>query len=168
MAQPTWVADVERLAEVVASHQGVTLVAVDVVGDVRRALIRVSVEDESGLNVDRCAEVAEELGRALDLHDPVPHAYTLEVASPGLDRPLRRAADYQRFQGRKVEVTTSEPINGRRRWKGRLVGLEGDDVLVDVDGGRAILPLGLIARAHLVVDMEDLRADLTRGGRAIP
>jgi ribosome maturation factor RimP len=168
MARPVWVAEVERLAEAAASHQGLTLVAVDVIGEGRRTLIRVSVEDESGLDVDRCAEVAEELSRALDLHDPVPHAYTLEVASPGLDRPLRSAADYRRFQGRKVEVTTHEPINGRRRWKGRLVGLEGEDVIVEVDGGRAALPLGSIARAHLVVEMEDLRMDLARGGRATP
>lgn len=166
MARPAWITDVERLAETVASRQGLTLVAVDVVGDGRRTLIQVSVEGEDGPSIDRCAEVAEELGRALDLHDPVPHAYTLEVGSPGLDRPLRGAADYLRFQGRKVEVTTREPIDGRRRWKGRLVGLDGDNVLVDVDGGRAALPLESIARAHLVVEMEDLRADLARGGRA--
>jgi ribosome maturation factor RimP len=168
MARPEWVADVERLAEEVATRRGLTLVAVDVVGDGRRPVIRVSIEDENGLDVDRCAEVADELGRALDLHDPVPHAYTLEVASPGLDRPLRKAADYERFRGRKVEVTTSAPINGRRRWKGRLIGLEGDDVILDVDGGRAVLPIGSISRAQLVVEMEDLRVDLARGGRATP
>ena len=168
MARPVWVGDVERLAETVASGRGLSLVAVDVVGDGRRTIIRVSVEDENGLDLDRCAEMADELGRALDLHDPVPHAYTLEVASPGLDRPLRTEADYRRFSGRKVEVTTSEPINGRRKWKGRLVGLDGADVIVDVDGGRAVLPISLIARAHLVVEMEDLRVDLARGGRATP
>jgi ribosome maturation factor RimP len=170
MARPAWIAEVERLAETVAKGRGLTLVAVDVVGEGRRTIIRVSVEDENenGPNVDRCAEIAEELGRALDLHDPVPHTYTLEVASPGLDRPLRSESDYQRFSGRKIEVTTSEPINGRRRWKGRLVGLEGENVIVDVDGGRAALPISLISRAHLVVEMEDLRVDLARGGRVTP
>jgi ribosome maturation factor RimP len=132
--------------------------------------VRVSVEGlgEDGVSVERCAGVAEGLSRALDLHDPIPHAYTLEVASPGLDRPLRSPADFERFSGRKVEVTTFEPINGRRRWTGRLVGLEGDQVVVEVDAQTARVPLARVAQAHLVVEMEDLREDFTRGGRATP
>jgi ribosome maturation factor RimP len=105
------------------------------------------------------------LSRALDLHDPIPHAYMLEVASPGLDRPLRSAEDFVRFAGRKIELTVREPIEGRRRWRGRLIGLDGPDVVLELDADTARLPLERVATARLVVEMDDLREDFTRGGR---
>ncbi len=115
--------------------------------------------------MDQCARISEELGRALDLHDPVPTAYTLEVSSPGLDRPLRTEADYARFAGRKVEITTTEQIDGRRRWKGRLVGVDGGCAVVEIDARIVRVPLGLVASARLVVEMSDLRQDFSRRGR---
>jgi ribosome maturation factor RimP len=166
MKRPQWAAEVERLAEGVAGRHGLTVAGIEVLGERRHTVIRVSVEGETGVSVDHCAAVAEELGRALDLHDPIPHRYTLEVASPGLDRPLFRASDFQRFAGRKVEVTAYEPLDGRRRWKGRLLGLEGDQVALEVEGQAVRLPLAGIARARLAVDMEDLRQDFARGGHA--
>jgi ribosome maturation factor RimP len=166
MTRPYWADEVERLATAVAGRWGLAVAGVEVLGEGRHTIVRVSVEGEAGVSVDRCADVAEELGRALDLHDPIPHRYVLEVASPGLDRPLFREADFERFAGRKVEVTLSAPIEGRRRWKGRLLGLEGGQVSVEVDGRVTHLPLAGIARARLAVDMEDLREDFARGGHA--
>jgi ribosome maturation factor RimP len=166
MRRPVWADVVERLAAAVANRHGLALAGVEVLGEGRRTIVRVMVEDVVGVSVDRCAEVAEELGRALDLHDPIPHAYTLEVASPGLDRPLLTEGDFRRFSGRKIEITTYAPIEGRRRWKGTLLGLEAASVRVDVDGQTVRLPLEGIARARLAVDMEDLREDFARGGHA--
>jgi ribosome maturation factor RimP len=166
MRRPQWAAEVEHLAEGVARRHGLALAGVEVLGERQHTIIRISVESEAGVSVDRCAVVAEELSRALDLHDPIPHRYTLEVASPGLDRPLLREADFHRFAGRKVEVTMHEPLDGRRRWKGRLRGLEGDRVTLEVEGEMIRLPLAGIARARLAVDMEDLRQDFARGGHA--
>ncbi len=155
----------ERLAEAVAPRHGVELVAVEIAGDLRRPVVRVSVDSPVGVSVDQCARISEELGRALDLHDPVPTAYTLEVSSPGLDRPLRTEADYARFAGRKVEITTTEQIDGRRRWKGRLVGVDGGCAVVEIDARIVRVPLGLVASARLVVEMSDLRQDFSRRGR---
>jgi ribosome maturation factor RimP len=166
MKRPAWAAEVERLAAGVAARHGLGLAGLEVLGEGARTIVRVSVESDQGVTVDRCADVAEELGRALDLHDPIPHAYTLEVASPGLDRPFYSEADFVRFAGRKVEVTTYAPIDGRRRWKGRLLGLQGDQVALDVEGQVTRLPLAEVARARLAVDMEDLREDFARGGHA--
>ncbi len=171
MKQPAWTGEVERLAAAVAARHGLALAGLEVAGEGRRTVVRVSVEDlgsQARVSVGRCAETAEELGRALDLHDPIPHGYTLEVASPGLDRPLRTEGDFRRFSGRKVEVTTAEAVEGRRRWKGRLVGHEAGQVILEVEGQTVRLPLDGIARARLVVDMEDLREDFARGGRAGP
>jgi ribosome maturation factor RimP len=161
-----WAGDVERLAAAVASRHGLDLAGLEILGEGRRTIVRVLVESTSAINVEDCAAVSEELGRALDLHDPIPHAYTLEVATPGLDRPLRAEADFSRFAGRKVDVATHEAINGRRRWKGQLLGIEGGQVRLEVDGQRVLLPLAGIVRARLVVEMEDLRADFARKGRA--
>ncbi|MDR7417576.1 MAG: ribosome maturation factor RimP [Armatimonadota bacterium] len=166
MKRPQWMAEVERLAETAAGRWGLTVAGIEVLGEGRHTIVRVTVEAEGGVSVDRCADVAEALGRALDLHDPIPHRYTLEVASPGLDRPLFREADFERFAGRKVEITTYEPVDGRRRWRGRLLGLEGGQVALDVDGQVTRLSLVGIARARLAVDMEDLREDFARGGHA--
>jgi ribosome maturation factor RimP len=166
MRQPAWAGAVQKLAAAVAERHGLALAGLEVLGEGRRTVVRVSVESDAGVSVERCADVAEELGRALDLHDPIPHAYTLEVASPGLDRPLLSENDFRRFAGRKVELTTYAPIDGRRHWKGRLLGLEADRVMLEVGGEVARLPLEAVARARLAVDTEDLRADLARGGHA--
>lgn len=168
MGQPAWAAEVERLASAVAARWGVALAGLDVLGDGRRTVVRVNVEAPGGVSVEFCAKISEELGRALDLHDPVPHPYTLEVASPGLDRRLRDATDFHRFAGRTVAITTREPIEGRRRWKGRLVGIDGGQVVLEVDAQSARVPLERIAEARLVVEMADLREDFSRGGRMTP
>lgn len=165
MRQPEWAGEVERLAAAVAARHGLALVGLEVAGEGRRTIVRVSVEGEGTVSVERCAVISEELGRALDLHDPIQHAYTLEVASPGLDRPLRTEGDFRRFTGRKVEVTTAEAVQGRRRWKGRLMGYDAGQVVLEVEAQTVRLPLEGIARARLVVDMEDLREDFVRGGR---
>lgn len=168
MKAPAWLEDVRELAASVAARHGATIFGLEVGGEGRRTLVRISVERESGLSVEDCARISEELSRALDLHDPIPHAYMLEVATPGLDRPLRSAEDFVRFAGRKIELTVREPIDGRRRWRGRLIGLDGADVVVEVDGRNVRLPLERIATARLVVEMEDLREDFARGGRTQP
>ena len=165
MKAPAWLKDVHDLAAAVAARHGATLFSLDVGSEGRRPIVRVSVERDGGLSVEDCARISEELSRALDLHDPIPHAYRLEVSSPGLDRPLRSAEDFVRFAGRKIELTTREPIEGRRRWRGRLVGLDGTDVVLEVDAHTARLPLERVATARLVVEMEDLREDFARGGR---
>lgn len=165
MRHPEWLAEVEQLAAAAAARWGYTLAGVDVAGESRRPIVRVYVEGASGVSVDDCARISEELGRALDLHDPVPQAYTLEVASPGLDRALRGEPDFLRFAGRTIELTAREPVEGRRRWKGRLVGIEAGQVVLE-DGGAVVrLALDQVASARLVVEMEDLRADFARGGR---
>lgn len=168
MAHPAWAADVERLAGAVAARRGVGLAGVDILGAGRRPIVRVSVEAPDGVSIELCARISEELSRALDLHDPIPHQYVLEVASPGLDRRLQEEADYRRFVGRTVAIAAREPIEGRRRWKGRLVGVDGGDVVLSVDGQPARVPLERIAEARLVVEMADLREDFTRGGRIVP
>jgi ribosome maturation factor RimP len=108
---------------------------------------------DDSVSVDDCASVSRDLSAILDVEDIVPTAYTLEVSSPGLDRPLRGLDDYRRFAGRRAKVVLRQQIDGQGFVKGRLAGADGNEVLIDGDNGRQWrVPLGLIRRANLEVE----------------
>lgn len=108
---------------------------------------------EDSVSIIDCERVSQELSTILDVEDLLPASYTLEVSSPGLDRPLRRAADYVRFAGRMAKIVTREPVERQTAFAGRLRGMEGEDVLFENEGGRLVrLPLALISRARLEVE----------------
>jgi ribosome maturation factor RimP len=108
---------------------------------------------EDSVSIEDCARVSRDLSAILDVEDAVPSAYILEVSSPGLDRPLRKADDYQRFAGRRAKVVMREAIDGQGFFKGRLAGVEEHDVLIDTDDGRRHrVPLTTITRANLEVE----------------
>jgi ribosome maturation factor RimP len=105
------------------------------------------------VSVEDCARVSRDLSAIMDVEDVVPTAYILEVSSPGLDRPLRRTDDYRRFAGRRAKLVMREAVDGQRFFKGRLGGIENNDVLIDADDGRRHrVPVGVITRAHLEVE----------------
>jgi ribosome maturation factor RimP len=108
--------------------------------------------------VDDCADVSRAVSAVLDVEDPIDQAYTLEVSSPGLDRPLVKLADFGRFAGFDARVETGMPVDGRKRFRGRLLGIEGDLVRISVDGETMEVPYPAIARAKLVLTDELLRA----------
>ncbi len=114
------------------------------------ALLRVYIDTDEGVKLDDCAAVSRQLSALLDVEDPIGDAYDLEVSSPGLDRPLFKPEDFDRYKGHLVKVTLREKFDGRRRYKGLLGGIEDGYVLVDADGERWELPLELIDQARLV------------------
>ena len=108
---------------------------------------------EESISVEDCARVSRDLSAVLDVEDVVPTAYTLEVSSPGLDRPLRRLDDYRRFAGRRAKLVMREPVDGQTYFKGRLGGVEDHEVVIDADDGRRHrVPVGVITRANLEVE----------------
>jgi ribosome maturation factor RimP len=108
---------------------------------------------EESVSIEDCAKVSRDLSAILDVEDAVPSAYILEVSSPGLDRPLRKADDYRRFTGRRAKIVMREAIDGQGYFKGRLAGVEEHDVLIDTDDGRRHrVPLTAITRANLEVE----------------
>jgi ribosome maturation factor RimP len=108
---------------------------------------------EDSVSIEDCEQVNREISTILDVEDPLPFAYTLEVSSPGLDRPLRGAEDYRRFAGRLVKVVVSEAVDNQKAFEGRLRGLDAEDVLLEAPNGRTHrLPLRLITRARLEVE----------------
>ena len=112
-----------------------------------------SATADDSVSVDDCARVSRDMSAVLDVEDVVPMAYTLEVSSPGLDRPLRHADDYRRFSGRRAKLVMGQAVDGERFFKGRLGGVDGTDVVIDGDDGRRHrVPIGVITRAHLEVE----------------
>ena len=108
---------------------------------------------EECVSIEDCAEVSREIGTILDVEDPLPFTYTLEVSSPGLDRPLRNVEDYRRFAGRMAKVVVAEAVDNQKAFAGRLQGVDGDAVLLEGAKGRVHrLPLALITRGRLDVE----------------
>ncbi len=114
--------------------------------------LQIMIEPADGrpMDVEDCATLSRALSAVLDVEDPIPSAYTLEVSSPGIDRPLTREKDYVRWTGHMARVETTQPIEGRRRFKGTLLGLENGAVRMKLDDGtEADVPLSQISRAKL-------------------
>jgi ribosome maturation factor RimP len=101
---------------------------------------------------DDCERISRDVSAALDVADIIPTAYRLEVSSPGLERPLRREQDFQRFAGQKVKIRTTDPVDGRRNFSGTLAGASGGVVEVECDGRSCRVPIDLVAKANLVPD----------------
>ncbi|HXS39258.1 MAG TPA: ribosome maturation factor RimP [Stellaceae bacterium] len=120
----------------------------------RRPTLQIMVEhrDDSPMTVEDCATVSHSVSALLDVADPIATAYHLEVSSPGIDRPLVRRADYERFAGFEAKIELQRPLDGRRRFRGTLMGLDGDSVKLRIDDASVLLPLSAIARAKLVLN----------------
>ncbi|MEQ1758156.1 MAG: ribosome maturation factor RimP [Vicinamibacterales bacterium] len=108
---------------------------------------------EESVSIEDCVEVNREMSTILDVEDPLPFAYTLEVSSPGLTRPLRQVDDYRRFEGRLAKIVVKEPVDNQKAFEGWLRGVDGDAVVLEAPNGRRhLLPLALITRARLEVE----------------
>src|SRR2546430_17735515 len=145
----------------VGARYGLETVDIALSGEAHRTVLRVLMDRlEGGITVEECARVSDALSRQLDLYDLFEHPYTLEVSSPGLDRPLRNDTDFRRFAGKKAELRTYGPVDGQRHFRGVLLGVIRDAVVLQLDGRQVQVPKSQIAQARLLVEMDDLRADL--------
>ena len=126
----------------------------------RRPTLQIMAErvDNVMMTVDDCATISHTVSALLDVADPIDSAYQLEISSPGIDRPLTRRADYERFAGFEAKIDMLRPIEGRRRFRGTLMGVEGDDAKLLVGADTLLLPLDAVARAKLVLTDELIAA----------
>lgn len=129
---------------------GYELVDVELAGGGHSAVLRVFIDSEAGIDLGDCETVSRQLSALLDVEDPIAGQYTLEVSSPGLDRPLVKRVDFERFAGELVKIKVLEPVLGRRNFTGQLLGLEGEQVVLEMDKERYAIPLDNIERARLV------------------
>lgn len=146
---------VKAIADKVAIDQGLELVHAEVAGPENKPIVRVFIDKPAGVTHQDCSEVSLQLGTILDVEDFIHSAYTLEVSSPGLDRGLYKRADYERFAGSMAKVKTKRAIGNQRNFRGRLVGVEGDEVIFDdKTSGTVRIELDAIVKANLEVDYD--------------
>ena len=147
---------IQELAEQTAIDHGVELVHTEVAGPEGHPIVRVFIDKPGGVTHDDCSDVSHHLSTVLDVEDFIHSAYTLEVSSPGLERGLYKAADYERFAGQPAKIKTRSPIKNQRNFRGRIVGLADSDVLFDdKTSGRVRIPVADIAKANLEIDVEE-------------
>lgn len=146
---------VARLIEPSIGAMGFELVRVRLMGQ-RSLTLQIMAErsDRREMSVDDCAEISRQISALLDVEDPIRGAYDLEVSSPGIDRPLVKLTDFQRFAGDEARVETARAIDGRKRFRGRLAGVSGESVLVLCDGAEVRIPFEDVVRAKLILTDE--------------
>lgn len=151
---------IERLLAPSLEAMGFEIVRIQLTGG-HSPTLQVMVErlDRRPMKVDDCASISRTASAILDVEDPFQGSYTLEVSSPGIDRPLVRPQDFERFAGFEIRVETSAPVDGRRRFRGKLLGMEGGMVRIALEGmGTVALPYRSILKARLVLTDELLTA----------
>ena len=157
-----------RMAEIITpviEDMGFELVRVRLMSGKTTTLQIMADKPDGGIEVDDCAEISQAVGAVLDVEDPILDEYTLEVSSPGIDRPLTRLKDFEMFEGYEAKIETAEMIDGRRRFKGELAGVENDEVLINVTEGTIGLKFDWLSEAKLVLT-DDLIKEMLRQRKA--
>lgn len=140
------------LAERVADDQELEIFDVQLLGK-GKLLLRVTVDKEGGVTLDDCERYSKRLGTLLDIENPLAQSYTLEVTSPGLDRPLRGMHDFEKNKGRLVRIITSEKVENQNFFIGRIMGLSGDTVTLHVNDHEINVPFHFITKARLEIEL---------------
>jgi ribosome maturation factor RimP len=129
---------------------GKSLLGIEYISAGNNSILRLFIDHENGIDVDDCAEVSRQVGALLDVEDPISSEYNLEVSSPGVDRPLFDIAHFQAVIGETVNIKLSIPLNGRRKFKGPLVAIENNNLIIEVDSIDYEMPIGNVDKANLV------------------
>jgi ribosome maturation factor RimP len=142
----------ERLGFVVTAL-GYEFVGFELISHSRTSVLRVFIDSENGITVDDCSKVSYQVSAMLDVEDPIPGQYTLEISSPGLDRPLFEIAHYEKFVSSRIKVRTYHPINKRRNFVGMLVRVDGMDIHLLIGTEEVTIPFSDIEKANVVADI---------------
>jgi len=156
--------NLRALIEPVVDEHGCELVDVEVSRGQGKGLLRIVVDTpraDGRVPIERCVAISREVETLLDAADAMPGAYQLEVSSPGLDRVLAREKDFSAARGREIRLRTRRPIEGRRRFRGRLMAFEEDVLRMEVDGEEALIPFGEVEKANEIYEFT--RADFAKG-----
>ena len=131
-------ATVTELVDSVVSPLGYELVGVEYIPQGKNSILRVFIDSEAGVVLEDCEQVSRQLSSVLDVEDPIKGQYLLEISSPGLDRPLFKLADYQRFSGQSIKLRLHDMQDGRRKMKGRIERVVDDEITLSLDDGEQI------------------------------
>ena len=142
------------LAEQVAASMGLEVVLAEVKGGGNRSIVRIFIDQPDGISLSDCERFSKRFSVLLDVEDFVPFSYVLEVSSPGLDRPLVKEKDFERFSGKAVRVRTRFPVEGQKNFRGRILGVNGGRLLLETTPGKQVeIALLDIEKANLVIEI---------------
>lgn len=145
----------EKIIVPVIESLGFSFVDCEYVTEFGRQILRVYIEkNDASVSLNDCEQVSRSLEGVLDVEDVIPSRYVLEVSSPGLDRPLRKLADFERFKGHKIRLKTRAPIDGRANYYGFLLGVNGSDILMNVDNKEYVVPIDMLLKANLEFEIK--------------
>jgi len=140
---------VTNLVEPILSNEGMELVEIEYRREANGWVLRLYLDKEGGVSLEDCSHISQEIERSLDVEDFILTPYTLEVSSPGLNRPLKREKDFVKYRNRLIKVRTFEPIEKRRQFKGKLVDFLENQIHMEIEGEIFRIPLSNVAKAHL-------------------
>ncbi len=143
-----------ELFEPVVVGMGYELVEIEYQPSAKYGVLRLYIDKQGGVQVEDCSAVSHQLSALIDVEDPLPGQFNLEISSPGMDRPLRKLEDFQRFIGHTMNLKTSMALDGPRNFKGELTAVEGDELVLNCDNKAVRLPYAAIDKARLVPDFE--------------
>lgn len=140
---------VTAIAEPLLDAEGMELVDIEYRREQMGWVLRLFIDKEQGITLDDCTNINRELGNLLDVKDPVPHSYHLEISSPGLNRPLKKEKDFLQFKGKKVRIKTAHPIGNRKNFVGILSDYKAGTIYVSTDQGSFVIPYEEVVKANL-------------------
>lgn len=150
----------EMLLAPIVEDLGYEYVGIEYASNPKNRVLRIYIDrPETGINLDDCESVSREVSAMLDVEEPIPGQYTLEVSSPGVERPLFTAEHFRQHVGEVARVQLDVPLDGRRKFKGTIVAVEHDEVCLEVDGQQWNLPLASVGKARLAPDLDALFAE---------
>ena len=143
--------DIWSLIEPVVEGMGYEVVDIEFRPHPTDGLLRIFIDKPGGIQLEDCEEVSKQVSGVLDVEDPIPGQFNLEVSSPGLERPLRKQQDFIRFAGEKIKIKLSVPtLEGQRNFTGKLMGMQDEEVILQADNETHYFPLDSIDKAHIV------------------
>ncbi len=148
---------VHAIADPILFNEGIELVDIEYRRETKGWVLRLYMDKEGGVTLDDCTRVSQEVGRSLDVEDFIQTPYNLEVSSPGLTRPLKTEKDFMKYRDHLIQVKTFDPVVNRRRFKGRLLGISGNQIEIQSDEGVFQIPFSNVAKANLEIDWDVLR-----------
>jgi ribosome maturation factor RimP len=156
MSKPSIEQRIKEIAIAVAEENNLVFVHSEIFGSLKERTVRIFIDKVGGVTHDDCAAVSSKVGELIDEEDFIPTAFTLEVSSPGLERGLYSLEDFEQFAGKLAQFKTYQAIDGQKNYNGRIVGVEGGEIVFE-DNAKGILrmPHSAIAKANLVIDLED-------------
>ena len=150
----------EPIFEPVIEQAGFKLVRLRIMGGANKTLQIMAERPDGSMDVEGCSTLSHALLDFIETEDPIEGDYEIEVSSPGIDRPLTRLADFSRWKGHDAKIELSAPLDGRKRFKGRLEGLDGQDVVITTQEGRAQFPFRSVLEAKLILTNKLIEEDL--------